>query len=340
MDLEELDRRLQAPPTPSHPSSPQEIPVVHHTMPEQINVGGAPPEGNAFNLTPEHFDGDKTKFKSFMRQLSLAFHAAPTKFASHDSKIIFTLHHMTGGFAAEFANAFLDKWESDTPNSTTWDEFRKSLESCFGDSTSQRQAMVDIGKLTQGRLSVVEFLTKFEYLALLAGYSTDTHFQYLTTLLTNNMNEKLINSFYNTEELPTNFDGWKKHLIRLEQVWQLRRAADKPIVPPVKQAHKIVPVQSQAPLPVHHIKGSGDPMHVDLQRGVPSMQCYRCKGYGHRSDVCATPAPKPLPRAQVRATVADAAYEPEQEEDPRDAEIAKLRDELDNALKLLKEKDF
>src|ERR1700730_13737410 len=114
--------------------------------------------------------------------------------------------------------------------------------------------MVDLPILVQRRLSAVESLTRFEHLAIVAGYDKKTHFQYLTTLLTNNMNEKLINSFYNTEELPTNFDGWKKHLIRLEQVWQLCRAADKPIVPPVKQAHKIVPVQSQAPLPVHHIK--------------------------------------------------------------------------------------
>ena len=296
-------------------------------------------EGSSFQLKPEPFDGDKTKFKSFMRQVMLAFRAAPTKFASDEAKIIFTLHYMTGGFAAEFANAFMDKWDDTTPNATTWSDFKKSLEACFGDSTSQRQAMVDIAKLVQGRLSAVEYLTRFEHLAIAAGYDKKTHFQYLSTLLTNNMNEKLINSFYNTEKLPSTFEGWKTWLLRLEQVWQLRRATEKPppLPKPLVRPPQVLP---RPPQTIPFVKGAGDPMHVDAQKGRPSTQCFNCRGYGHFARDCRNPSATPPDRAQVHAANADKDYMPAVEEDPRDAELASLRDQLENALKLLKEKGF
>ena len=299
-----------------------------------------PLEPSSFNLTPEAFDGDKAKYKNFIRQLSLAFRAAPSKFCTHDARIIFTLHHMTGGFAADFANAYVDKWQNAEPNSVTWDEFKASLDACFGDSTSQRQAMVDIAKFTQGRLSVTEFFTKFESMALLAGYDTDTHFQYLTTLLTNNLNEKLVNSFYNTEELPTTFAGWKSRLVKLEQVWMLRRAAERPLTMPSKPLTKPGPVPFRAAAPSLPVKGAGDPMHVDALKTKPSVQCYRCRGYGHLASSCPTPGPSPATHMHVRALEAEEDLVPASEDDPRDAEIALLKDKLENAMKLLKEKGF
>src|ERR1700720_1750472 len=87
--LARLDHLLEHPPAPHLSESPEllvaeDIPdILHQRMssPAAIDVIQ---EGSSFQLKPEPFDGDKTKFKSFMRQVMLAFRAAPTKFASDE----------------------------------------------------------------------------------------------------------------------------------------------------------------------------------------------------------------------------------------------------------------
>jgi len=151
------------------------------------------PQLKIAEVTP--FDGDRTKYTTFKRQVVLHFAATPLLFTRPQgdlNKIIFTLSHMKGGLAEEWANVYIDRANSPTGDWGTWPVFVEALEKAFKDANEEQTAQHHLEALRQGKRTAQDFFFEFESTMRRAGYSAVIHETYLISLLERNLSSPLV----------------------------------------------------------------------------------------------------------------------------------------------------
>src|SRR3984893_16668493 len=126
-DNEEESMRTGSPRgTPPH-TTPRESMVPH---PPTISNG----RGTLKLPPPSPFDGDKKKFKSFLRRINLYFASDPVQFVNPENRVILTLSLCSEGTAESWAQIAQDKYEYD--GWPSWPEFLSSFKARFDDRTA------------------------------------------------------------------------------------------------------------------------------------------------------------------------------------------------------------
>jgi Retrotransposon gag protein/Zinc knuckle len=238
---------------------------------------------------PDPFNGDKTKFSAFLRQIKINFAANPEVFTTHVSKILYTLSYMREGVAGSWSEVFIDgalasnSWGD-------WNAFEEKLKDSFGDPNERRNMQNALDALRQGKKTAEEYFLEFDQLAFRAGYATG-HDEELIRILEKNIIPSLIDKVYNADTLPSTYQGWRSKIIALDQLarrrevqrqanrtfWSDRR--DMVLVPKTVDR----PTTSGKPSTPNVGKvygGLGQPMDTDRAR-FRSGNCFRCGGTGH-----------------------------------------------------------
>jgi hypothetical protein len=130
-----------------------------HQQPPIINDDWIKPP--AYRMTaPERFDGDRTKFKTFILQLRLIFMVNPHSFKSEPIKIA-ALGNLLTGVAATWFNRFIEFPEKYPDALTSFDGFAERMAKFFGPIDRTSEATLEINNLTQGYKTVTEYASLF-----------------------------------------------------------------------------------------------------------------------------------------------------------------------------------
>ena len=143
-------------------------------------------------------------------------------------KILFALNQMKGGYAEEWANTVVERYLTDTTTLSTWEVFKSRLDMEFADVVEKESTYIELGKLWQKGMSVLEFFTKFDYLIGKAGLSADCHNDLLMTLLEPALDYSITDRIYAGSRLPTTYASWKQKAIDIGGMLQRRNAICPP----------------------------------------------------------------------------------------------------------------
>jgi hypothetical protein len=117
--------------------------LTHLTMTDK------PPSGLAcIAADPQNFDGTRTQFATWFRQMQLFLRANPDQIDTDEKKIIATVSHMRGGVAGPWANTYFDK-ANKAGNFEKWSDFQDQLKTMFEDHAAKRTACDKIQTLNR-----------------------------------------------------------------------------------------------------------------------------------------------------------------------------------------------
>src|SRR5205823_6253168 len=275
------------------PPAPAPTPIVHLPTPQPRQ---------SLVAKPNDFDGKD--YKLFCRQCAIYMMANRESFLTSEEKVLFVLSYMKGGLASQWAENEYERIMEDGYVASSFQEFEARLQGTFSDPNKERNVQHQLSTTRQGFTETAEeFFQKFELNRRAAGYSTG-HDSYLIELLERNLKRDIVNTIY-TQDLPEDYEGWKRKAIRLDQQERRWRSMF-----PTTASPRFTPCQGNptststppAPRPMALNQGQGttfpglgQPMDVDRRRA--KTVCYNCQGKGHMARNCCNPR---VPRQQVR----------------------------------------
>jgi hypothetical protein len=254
---------------------------------------------------------------------------------------------MMKGFANDWASARHDQYEDRGYGS--FREFLQNLDKTFKDQNEAQKARDKLNVYRQGSLTADEFFVKFESLMAKAGITEEDNQIYLIGRLEQNVNWDIIDKISNSENQPQTYDNWKNRIILLDGLQRRRNEQKKYWQGGGQNQGRVNAGSGPRPRPSDkrpsygnnerrsapdraHAQGESseatktayEPMDIDRQKARREGLCFKCGGKGHMAGQCTDNRER-----QVRATIT--------EEEDKDAEIARLKDELDLEKK---KKDF
>jgi hypothetical protein len=312
----QLDARLAQDPFPTinHTSTEGE-PVDNEYVRQQTSMDSdsPPPQPKLDMGDIKSFDGKKSNYRTFMRQLLLRFASNRKYFDSKynsdadGNRIRLALSYMTEGRAGQFADNYFDN-VGEKENYGTWDSFKKALDAIFHDDNMVHTAQRSLETWQQRGVSALEYFVHFETLAARAGYNPETHESLLVRLLQRGLNHKIVATLRSSENPPQTYEGWKERAVNLDHVWRQFEEDDRQekfYRGPHSTPHSNIP---RNPNTTHSLKkssptssdnhptlssGAGAPMEIDRSQSRSTRNCYNCGKPGHLARDCPEPRKPP-----------------------------------------------
>jgi hypothetical protein len=158
------------------PSTPEITAEPHHLSTESEHRTRVAPSKHTGPkpATPNDFDGDRTKGRSFLNSVKWYLRSRGQEFRDLDHMVSWTLSFMKEGRALTFANQLtrqVDK-QGGLPYST-WKEFWAELEKRFlpVDESEEAINMLETDRYFQGKQTVDDYCDRFQDLVDHAGYT-------------------------------------------------------------------------------------------------------------------------------------------------------------------------
>ena len=111
------------------------------------------------------FDSDQTKFEDWWRGIRLFLKS--NRVMETDDRIMAILAHLRGGIAGIYTQRKLDELDKET-GTQDWEDFIKEIKMTFSDKTKAADAGWKIETFKQGKKNTVDFMIKFDVLAMKA----------------------------------------------------------------------------------------------------------------------------------------------------------------------------
>jgi hypothetical protein len=261
-------------------------------------VAPAAPATHAKSAKPEGFDGSRTKYQTFKRQLRLHV-ALSGRGETDETKVMMALSYMTTGFAAEWANAKYAEY--DTTAYPSFEDFLTAMDESFIDTSDKEKARTELMKLHQTtKETASEWHTRFETVALRAGYDTIGHGDYLIPIYKAGTNRSIIKRIYDTGALPVTYADWKRMVQLIDDAYHQFKELDAGKAAPPVPIYRPQPRKAADPAarPYGYTGEAGEPMQgVQEQKARQRKQglCFKCNQKWNPAHKCAS----------VRATEAE-----------------------------------
>ena len=114
---------------------------------------------------PEQFDGDKTKFEDWWREICLFLKS--NRVVAANNKITVVLVRLRGDVVEIYAQKKIDELE-DTEDTQNWEDFVKEIKIVFSDKSKAVDTKQKIETFQQDKKHIADFIIKFEVLAIKA----------------------------------------------------------------------------------------------------------------------------------------------------------------------------
>jgi hypothetical protein len=135
-----------------------------------------------------------------------------TAYATDSTKITFALSYMKDGSASQWANNVVLAMQTQdaTGSYSTWAEFHLAVLEAFKGGAQVEIAQAKMEKLWQGKSTATEYFTVLDSPNKTAAYNEVT----LIWLLKRGINDKVVRAVYSQSDLPVDYKGWKKQVIK------------------------------------------------------------------------------------------------------------------------------
>ena len=271
---------------------------IPHLIPPPPPLIQAPDLGKSFVPKPKDYDGEKTKFHSWWRSVTLylgGFREAP----NDQQKIMMVLSFMTEKSAARFADTFLEN-HSTRLDRYAWVEFARNVSMMFAPSSLRRNAEQKLLTMKQqDREQTEEFLVRFQQAIAEAQINTVLQGRFLINLLRSaakNSDVEFVERSKSNLIESDNFDDWVQAIAwasRINEEIEARKKTARPApstssstqrfyVSPNYRGTNPRPFQPRAPPTPSNptpnaagvFPGQGAPM--DISKARAEGKCFRC----------------------------------------------------------------
>ena len=160
---------------------------------------------------PSSFDGDKTKFDSWMMSCNLYMQYYADEIKTDRQKIIFMISYMRDGTAGRWAqHYYATKIEGKT---IAFAVFLKDLQEAFHNNAAKQAARSNLFRIRQGKETADEFISRFRLVADEAGFDDAMTLEYFRRAI----HPGLLEIVYSMETLPTTLTDWYKYVMRFNR---------------------------------------------------------------------------------------------------------------------------
>ncbi|KAK6314500.1 hypothetical protein J4Q44_G00159590, partial [Coregonus suidteri] len=133
-------------------------------------ASGAVPFSEPKVPTPEKYEGDLGRCRSFLMQCGLVFDLQPHSYATDKARIAFVIELLRGR-ALEWASAV---WERQDTCMASYQQFTAEMRKLFDHPVQGKDAAKLLFSLRQGTRSVADFVVEFRTLAVESGWNEES----------------------------------------------------------------------------------------------------------------------------------------------------------------------
>lgn len=244
--------------------------------------------------TPDKYEGDLGRCRSFLMQCGLVFDLQPNSYATDKARIAFVIELLRGR-ALDWASAL---WERQDTCMASYQEFTAEMRKLFDHPVRGKDAANRLFSLRQGARSVAEFVIEFRTLAVESGWNEAS----LQAAFYQGLSEQLKDELISYPE-PSDLDSLIALSIRVDNRIRERRREKRwgssnlsSTLLPSKSGNRPERADHSSP---HEIKGEflpsdPEPMQVgrhgltkeERQRRRETNSCLYCGNPGHYISAC------------------------------------------------------
>ena len=187
-----------------------------------------PTSGKSLLKEPSDFNGDKSEFKEWRRQLFAYIRDPRNRVQSDNERIDIAISYMRGTKVKGWVQNYSDDHFNDTNETwdVSWKDFKDALNAAFLDKGRVQNAQERLEHLQQEKKTAEEFFNEFEILLHDTGYKKDD--PYVIRLIEMNVNQKIIDQIYGSRtDRIKKYDDYKNVIISIDNMWKHHQEGKK-----------------------------------------------------------------------------------------------------------------